>query len=65
MELGYDELLKMEMRTSNAMLECAGNGCAFLKPPPDAMLWELGAVGEAPILRGGVTHGIGSRTSEY
>ena len=47
LELGYDALLKMEMRTVTAMLECAGNGRAFLRPPPDATLWELGAVGNA------------------
>src|ERR1017187_6931023 len=47
LELGYDELLKMEMQTITATLECAGNGRAFLKPPPDATLWELGAVGNA------------------
>jgi hypothetical protein len=60
LELDYEELLKVEMRTFNETPECAGNGCAFLKPPSDATLWELGAVGEATILHGGVTpHGKG------
>lgn len=53
LELGYEELLKMEMKTITATLECAGNGRAFLKPPPDATLWELGAVGKPWWIRGG------------
>jgi len=46
-EIGYEALLKMEMRTLTATLECAGNGRAFLQPQPDGTLWELGAVGNA------------------
>jgi DMSO/TMAO reductase YedYZ molybdopterin-dependent catalytic subunit len=46
-EIGYEALLEMEMRTFTATLECAGNGRAFLQPPPAATLWELGAVGNA------------------
>ncbi len=46
-EIGYEALLEMEMRTITATLECAGNSRAFLQPPPDATLWELGAVGNA------------------
>lgn len=44
-EIGYAALLAMEMRTLAATLKCAGNGRAFLQLPPDATLWELGAVG--------------------
>jgi DMSO/TMAO reductase YedYZ molybdopterin-dependent catalytic subunit len=47
LELGYDELRRMESRTRTALLECSGNGRVFLKPPQVGVRWELGGVGNA------------------
>jgi DMSO/TMAO reductase YedYZ molybdopterin-dependent catalytic subunit len=46
-ELGYDELRKMEAQTRTALLECAGNSRVFLKPPQVGVRWEQGAVSNA------------------
>lgn len=47
LEIGYDELVRMPTHTLPALLECSGNGRAFLKPPQSSIRWELGAVGTA------------------
>lgn len=47
LRIGYDELVRMPTHTLPALLECSGNGRAFLKPPPSSLWWELGAVGTA------------------
>lgn len=47
LELSYDELREMPSRTVTALLECAGNGRVFLKPPQVGLRWELGGVGTA------------------
>lgn len=46
-ELTYAELREMETRTITAVMECAGNGRAFLEPQRDGAQWESGAVGNA------------------
>ena len=46
-ELRYDDLLKMETRTIQATLECAGNNRNFLEPKVKGVQWGLGAVGTA------------------
>ncbi len=46
-EIGYDELRKMPSHTMTALLECAGNGRVFLKPPQIGIRWELGGVSNA------------------
>jgi len=45
--LSYQELLDMPSETRIAVLECAGNGRAFLVPQVEGAQWELGAVGNA------------------
>jgi DMSO/TMAO reductase YedYZ molybdopterin-dependent catalytic subunit len=47
LELTYAELTALPSRTQVALLECAGNGRAFLNPKPKGVPWELGAVGNA------------------
>lgn len=47
LEIGFDELIKMPTCTLPALLECSGNGRAFLPPPQSSIRWELGAVGTA------------------
>jgi len=45
--LSYQELRDMPSETRVAVLECAGNGRAFLVPQVEGAQWELGAVGNA------------------
>src|SRR6266404_1011017 len=45
--LSYQELRDMPSETRVAVLECAGNGRAFLVPQVEGVPWELGAVGNA------------------
>ena len=45
--LSYQELRDMPSETRVAVLECAGNGRAFLVPRFEGVPWELGAVGNA------------------
>jgi DMSO/TMAO reductase YedYZ molybdopterin-dependent catalytic subunit len=47
LELSLDDLRQMKARTVTALLECAGNGRAFLKPKAKGVQWALGAVGNA------------------
>jgi DMSO/TMAO reductase YedYZ molybdopterin-dependent catalytic subunit len=47
LELSYEALTGMASRTQVALLECAGNGRAFLTPKAKGVPWELGAVGNA------------------
>lgn len=47
LELGYSDLAGMPSRTQISMLECAGNGRAFLIPKEQGTQWKLGAVGNA------------------
>ena len=47
LELTYDDLRGMETRTITTVMECAGNGRAFLEPQRDGAQWERGAVGNA------------------
>ncbi|MFD8635436.1 MULTISPECIES: sulfite oxidase [unclassified Streptomyces] len=44
-EIGYEELLGLERREFDAVLECAGNGRALMTPRPPGLPWSLGAVG--------------------
>jgi DMSO/TMAO reductase YedYZ molybdopterin-dependent catalytic subunit len=46
-EIDYDELRKMPSHTLASLLECAGNGRVFLKPPQIGLRWELGGVSNA------------------
>ena len=46
-EIDYDELREMPSHTLTALLECAGNGRVFLKPPQIGLRWELGGVSNA------------------
>jgi DMSO/TMAO reductase YedYZ molybdopterin-dependent catalytic subunit len=43
--LSLDDIIKMPSATYAGMLECAGNGRAFLSPKHEGVQWELGAVG--------------------
>src|ERR1700675_1890022 len=45
--LSYQELREMPSETRVAVLECAGNGRAFLVPQVEGAQWELGAVSNA------------------
>lgn len=47
LELSYDDLQKLPVRTKMATLECAGNSRVYLSPPPPGVQWELGAVSNA------------------
>lgn len=47
LELGYDDLLKMESKSLTATLECAGNGRVYLTPAVPGLQWGQGAVGNA------------------
>ncbi len=47
LELSYEDLRGMETRTITTVMECAGNGRAFLEPQRDGAQWEGGAVGNA------------------
>jgi DMSO/TMAO reductase YedYZ molybdopterin-dependent catalytic subunit len=47
LDLTYDDLLKMPSRSAPVLLECAGNGRAFLTPKAKGVQWELGAVSNA------------------
>jgi len=44
-ELGYDELLAMERREIELVLECAGNGRSRMSPRPPGLPWGERAVG--------------------
>lgn len=46
-EIGFDELIKLESKTIPATLECAGNNRSFLQPAVKGVQWGLGAVGTA------------------
>src|SRR6266700_1883780 len=46
-ELGYEDLLRMQARTSAVTLECADNNRNFLEPKVKGVQWGLGAVGTA------------------
>jgi len=46
-DLTYDELIGMPARAQIAMLECAGNGRAFLDPKEPGAQWAVGAAGNA------------------
>ena len=46
-EISFDELQKMPSQKVTALLECAGNGRVFLKPPQVSIRWEQGAVSNA------------------
>ncbi len=45
--LTYADLTSMPARSRVALLECAGNGRAFLQPPAKGVQWQLGAVANA------------------
>lgn len=45
--LGYDALRQLPTVTRPVLLECAGNGRAYLEPKAKGVQWELGAVGTA------------------
>jgi DMSO/TMAO reductase YedYZ molybdopterin-dependent catalytic subunit len=45
--LSYHELLALPSRSVTAMLECAGNGRAFLDPKEHGAQWAVGAAGNA------------------
>jgi DMSO/TMAO reductase YedYZ molybdopterin-dependent catalytic subunit len=47
LELSLDEIRAMPSETRVALLECSGNGRAFLAPKAQGVPWELGAVGAA------------------
>jgi DMSO/TMAO reductase YedYZ molybdopterin-dependent catalytic subunit len=47
LELSLDDVRGMATRTQTALLECAGNTRAFLRPPVRGVQWETGAVGNA------------------
>ncbi len=47
LDLTYDDLRSLPMKTIPATLECAGNGRVFLVPKVKGTQWELGAVGNA------------------
>ncbi|MEU9171160.1 sulfite oxidase [Streptomyces sp. NPDC048420] len=44
-ELGYDELLTLERRELDLVLECAGNGRTLMTPPTPGLPWSERAVG--------------------
>ncbi|MGW8766805.1 molybdopterin-dependent oxidoreductase [Streptomyces sp. NPDC055815] len=44
-DIGYDELLTMERRGFDVVLECAGNGRSEMSPRPSGLPWGQGAVG--------------------
>lgn len=46
-ELTYDQLRQMDSQTVTSLLECSGNGRAYLKPPQIGIRWEQGGVGNA------------------
>ena len=43
--IGYDELLTMERREFDVVLECAGNGRSQMSPRPPGLPWGQGAIG--------------------
>src|SRR5690348_12236169 len=43
LEIGYEELLKLESKKIPATLECAGNNRDFLEPKVKGVQWGLGA----------------------
>ncbi len=45
--LTYADLTSMPARSRVDLLECAGNGRAFLQPPAKGVQWQLGAVANA------------------
>jgi len=45
LELTLDDLRKLPSKTLPALIECAGNGRAFLVPKAKGLAWESGAVG--------------------
>src|SRR3954469_13817325 len=47
LELSYAAVTKLRRRTQVALLECVGNGRAFLRPKAQGVPWEFGAVGNA------------------
>ena len=47
LELSFSDLQGLESHTITAVMECAGNGRAFLEPQRDGAQWEGGAVGNA------------------
>jgi DMSO/TMAO reductase YedYZ molybdopterin-dependent catalytic subunit len=46
-ELTYDELRKLPAHTQTTLIECTGNGRAFLTPRAKGVQWELGGVSNA------------------
>lgn len=46
-EISFDELIKLNARTSPVTLECAGNNRSFLERKVPGVQWALGAVGNA------------------
>ncbi len=46
-QFSLSDLQKLETRTIEATMECAGNSRIFLKPKVKGVQWELGAVGNA------------------
>ncbi len=47
LEIGFNELVKIESKKIPATLECAGNNRNFLEPKVKGVQWGLGAVGNA------------------
>jgi len=47
LELSLDDVRRLATRTQAALLECAGNNRAFLRPQAPGVQWETGAVGTA------------------
>jgi DMSO/TMAO reductase YedYZ molybdopterin-dependent catalytic subunit len=48
-DIGYYELLTMERREFDVVLECAGNGRSQMSPQPTGLPWGQGAVGCAHV----------------
>ncbi|MFE1555167.1 molybdopterin-dependent oxidoreductase [Streptomyces sp. NPDC058734] len=44
-DIGYDELIAMEHRELDAVMECAGNGRSLMTPRPPGLPWGQRAVG--------------------
>ncbi len=45
--LRYDDLARLPSKELVALLECAGNGRATMRPPAEGVPWDYGAVGTA------------------
>ncbi|MEU4356992.1 molybdopterin-dependent oxidoreductase [Streptomyces virginiae] len=45
LSIGYEELLTLEHRELDVVVECAGNGRSLMRPPPPGLPWSQRAVG--------------------